>query len=168
MKRVRGFITRRALIVGLIAGGGILAASSLATKVGGFDGTAGGKVWHGQKLHAQGEDRRAERMAELKEKLMLGPEQEFAWQAFISAAQPEMRRTHVRRQSMQDEFDSLNMPQRLDRMLALSEAHRARLLERTHVIKAFYGQLSPEQQSVFDAEARLDRQRDQQSRRFQA
>lgn len=56
------------------------------------------------------------------------------------------------RQAMRGEFEKLNTPQRLDKMMAMSEARRARMLERSQAVKAFYAQLNTEQQKVFDAE----------------
>jgi Spy/CpxP family protein refolding chaperone len=53
-------------------------------------------------------------------------------------------------------------------MLAMSEARRARMAERAQAIKAFYAQLTPEQQGVFDAEAMPDRRRGHHPHRFQS
>jgi hypothetical protein len=60
---------------------------------------------------------------------------------------------------MRGEFEKLNAPQRLDKMLAMADMRRAKLAERAHAVKAFYAQLSPEQQSAFDAEAMPGRHR---------
>ena len=152
MKMFHGSFTKRGLIVGLIAGSGILAASSFAMSDGGPVSKAGCEARHGQKHHANWEARRAGHLAELKEKLKLAPEQEAAWKAFTGASQPGMRLMGGDRKAMQDEFEKLNTPQRLDKMLAMSETRRARMVERAEATKAFYAQLSPVQQSVFDAE----------------
>ena len=155
MKWIPGSFTKRALMVGLIAGSGILAASSFAMTAGGPAGKEGCEARHGQADHAKWEARRAEHLSELKEKLKLRPDQEAAWNTFASATQPRMRPAGADRQAMRGEFEKLNTPQRLDRMLAMSDAHRARMLARSQAIKAFYAQLSPAQQSVFDAEAKF-------------
>ena len=151
MKLIPGSFTKRALMVGLIAGSGILAASSFAMTAGGPAGKDGCEARHGQADHAKWEARRAEHLSELKEKLKLRPDQEAAWKVFAGAAQPGMRQAGADRQAMRGGFEKLNTPQRLDRMLAISEVRRTRMLERTQAIKAFYAQLSPAQQSVFDA-----------------
>ena len=151
MKLIPGSFTKRVLMVGLIAGSGILAASSFAMTAGGPAGKEGCEDRHGQAAHAKWEARRAEHLSELKEKLKLRPDQEAAWNTFASATQPGMRQAGADRQAMRGEFEKLNTPQRLDRMLAMSEVRRTRMLERTQAIKAFYAQLSPAQQSVFDA-----------------
>jgi hypothetical protein len=153
MKRIPGSFTKRALLVGLIAGSGILAASSFAMSAGDPAGKQGCEARHGQAAHARWEARRAARLSGLKEKLKLAPEQEAAWNTYVSATQPRMLPAGGDRQVMRGEFEKLNTPQRLDRMLAMSDARRAAMVERSQAIKAFYAQLSPAQQSVFDAEA---------------
>ncbi|MFH1818999.1 MAG: Spy/CpxP family protein refolding chaperone [Pseudomonadota bacterium] len=151
MKLIPGSFTKRVMMVGLIAGSGILAASSFAMTAGGPAGKDGCEARHGQEAHAKWEARRADHLSELKEKLKLRPDQDAAWNAFASATQPGMRQAGADRQAMRGEFEKLNTPQRLDRMLAMSEVRRTRMLERTRAIKAFYAQLSPAQQSAFDA-----------------
>jgi protein CpxP len=173
MKLIQGSITKRALLVGLIAGSGILAASSFAMSNGDAPSKAGCEARHGQKHHgefnrAKWEAKRAEHLAALKEKLKLSPEQEAAWNAFAQPVQPEMRHEDGGRQAMRDESATLNTPQRLDKMLAMSELRRAKMLERTRTIKTFYAQLTPEQQKVFDAEAMLHRHRGHHQHRFQS
>jgi protein CpxP len=168
MKLVPGSFTKRALLVGLIAGSGILAASSFAMSAGGPAGQESCEARHGQAVHAKWEARRAARLSELKEKLKLTPEQQAAWDAFASASQPGLPHAGADRQAMRGEFEKMNTPQRLDRMLAMSDARRARLLERSQTIKAFYAQLSPEQQAVFDAEAKLYPQGEHRHHRFQS
>ncbi|MES2369100.1 MAG: Spy/CpxP family protein refolding chaperone [Pseudomonadota bacterium] len=168
MKLIPGSFTKRALMVGLIAGSGILAASSFAMTAGGPAGRDGCDARQGQKIHAKWEARRAERLSELKEKLKLSPDQEAAWDTFTRAAQPGMRHASADRQAMRDEFEKLSTPQRLDKMIAMSDARRSRMLERNQAIKAFYAQLNPEQQKVFDAEAMPDPMRTREHHRFQS
>jgi Spy/CpxP family protein refolding chaperone len=157
MKLTKLAFTKRALIVGLLAGSGILAASSFAMTAVGPEGKGDCEARHGQQIHAKWEARRAEHLSGLKGKLALKPEQEVVWNAFASASQPGMRSMGGDRQAMRGEFEILNTPQRLDKMLAMSDMRRARMVERAEAIKAFYAQLTPEQQSVFDAEAMPDR-----------
>lgn len=151
MKLIPGSFAKRVLMVGLIAGSGILAASSFAMTAAGPAGKEGCDARHGQNVHAKWEARRAAHLSALQEKLKLKPDQEAAWKTFVSATQPDLRH-QADRQAMRGEFEKLSTPQRLDRMLAMAEARRARMLERSQAIKTFYAQLSPEQQKVFDAE----------------
>lgn len=120
MKSIQGSFAKRALMVGLIAGSGILAASSFAMPAGGAEGKAGCEAMQGQKVDGTWQEQRAKRLSGLKEKLNLTPAQEAAWDAFAGAAQPGMRQG-VDRQAMRAEFAKLNTPQRLDKMLAMSE-----------------------------------------------
>jgi periplasmic protein CpxP/Spy len=156
MKLIQGSFAKRALMVGLIAGSGILAASSFAMTAGAPAGKEGCEARHGQKDHAKWEERRASHLSELKDKLKLSPAQEAAWNTFTRTHQPGMRQG-VDRQAMRAEFEKLSTPQRLDKMLALSDVRRARMVERAQATKAFYAQLSPEQQGVFDAEVKANR-----------
>jgi len=160
MKSNRTVLTKRALLVGLLAGSGILAASSFAMPDSGASGKPRCEARQGQKAEARGA-RRAEHLSGLKEKLKLAPEQESAWNAFASASQPGMHRMGGDRQAMRAEFARLSTPERVDRMLARSEARRARMAGRAEAIKAFYAQLTPAQQQVFDAEAMPGRHRAQ-------
>ncbi|MHB1215120.1 MAG: Spy/CpxP family protein refolding chaperone [Thiobacillus sp.] len=157
MKLIPGSVTKRALMVGLIAGSGILAASSYAMTAG-DTGKPGCEARHGQTAHGNREEYRARHLSELKEKLKLTPEQAAAWDTFASASEPAMRQG-ADRKAMRGEFDTLSTPQRLDKMLAMSEVRHAGMVERTQAIKRFYAQLSPEQQAVFDAEAMPGRHR---------
>jgi hypothetical protein len=160
MESIKTSFSKRALMVGLIAGSGILAASAYAVTDRDPAGKPGCEARQGQKDDGKWVERRAERMTELKEKLKLAPEQEAAWDAFASASQPGMIHTGAERKAMRGEFETLNTPQRLDRMLAMSEVRRARMAERAEATKAFYAQLTPAQQSMFDAEAMPKRHRD--------
>lgn len=165
MKMIQGSFTKRALMVALIAGSGILAASSFA-----MNGSGPGKqgcefnqsnVGQTQSLQAKRGEHRARHLAALKESLKLTPAQESAWNAFTQTRQPVMQQNGFDRQARQakhDEFAKLTTPQRLDKMLAMSEQRRARMVERAEAVKSFYVQLTPEQQSVFDAKAKPARQ----------
>ncbi len=173
MKWIPSTFTRHVLAVSLIAGSGILAASAYAVTTGGSEGKSGcearqAQKHDGQKNQAGRAEKRSQHMADLKDKLNLTPEQETAWNEFVSAAQPGGGHLNADRQAMRGEFEELNTPQRLDKMLAVSEARRISMLERAHVIKAFYGQLTPEQQAVFDAEAMPRRDRSGRPHRMQS
>lgn len=168
MKLIPGSFTKRALIAGVIAGSGILAASSFAMSAGDASGEKGCAARHEQKHDARGEGMRAEHLSELKEKLKLKPEQEAAWNAFADSAQSGMRPAKADREAMRGEFEKLSTPQRLDKMLAMSDLRRTKMLERAEAIKTFYAQMTPEQQAVFDAEAKPERHRDHARDRIQS
>ena len=152
MKSIQRSFTKRALVLGLLAGSGILAASSFAMPAG--DATdREGCGQHEQKSHGNWQENRAKHLSELKEKLQLTPEQTAAWDAFAGAGAKGMA-PGMGKQAMRGEFDKLTTPQRLDKMMALSEARRDTMAKRAAAVKAFYARLTPEQQKVFDAEAK--------------
>jgi len=100
-----------------------------------------------QRMHDWQERREqhfAQRSAALKEALKLTPEQEPAWQEFMTAMQHAPQ--HARLDMNPDDFAKLSTPERLDRMRALRTQHIAEMDQRAEAIKAFYAKLSPPQQ----------------------
>lgn len=156
MKSNQGVFARRILLAGLIAGSGILAVSAFAMPEGAAAAKPGCEARQG---HADRKAQRAERLGALKEKLQLAPAQEAAWNAFVGAGQSGIKRADDDRKAMHAEFASLSTPERLDRMQAMSEMRRAKMAERAEAVKAFYTQLTPAQQKVFDAEVMTKHQR---------
>jgi hypothetical protein len=157
MSKIQSLFGKRAMMVGLLAGSAALAAASFAMPggAGGFGGRGGCEARSGQQSQTQRQDMRAKRLAGLKDKLKLQPQQEAAWQTFANTAAPgagAMGRED--RRAMRDELGKLNTPQRLDMMLTRADARRAQMVKRAEAVKQFYVQLSAEQQKVFDAEAR--------------
>jgi hypothetical protein len=164
MSRIQSLFSKRTVLVGLLAGSAALAATAFAMP-GGFGGQGGPGCEARQGQQAQVErqasrrearqEMRAKHLAGLKDKLKLQPQQESAWQAFANLAAPgkgPMGRED--RQAMRDELGKLNTPQRLDLMLTRADERRAQMVKRAEAVKQFYAQLNPEQQKVFDAEAR--------------
>lgn len=97
------------------------------------------------------QQRRAERMAALKDKLKLSTAQEGAWNTYAAAVQPSRDAKPPQRPD-RAAFSQLTTPERLDRMQARQAERAALFAKRADAIKAFYAQLSPEQQKTFDAE----------------
>jgi len=97
------------------------------------------------------QQRRAERMAALKDKLKLSTAQEGAWNTYAAAVQPSRDAKPPQRPD-RTAFSQLTTPERLDRMQARQAERAALFAKRADAIKAFYAQLSPEQQKTFDAE----------------
>ena len=91
----------------------------------------------------------AKRQAELKAQLKLTPAQEGAWNQYTSAMQPPAKGPRMDRA----EFDKLTTPQRIDRMQQRSAERQAQMKQRGDAVKAFYAQLTPEQQKVYDERA---------------
>lgn len=110
---------------------------------------------HARRAPAEREKRMAEhhakRLAELKAALKLTAAQEGAWNTFTAATQPPAR--GERPPMDREAFKNLTTPQRIDLMEQRSAEHQARMKQRGDATKAFYAQLSPEQQKVFDQRA---------------
>ncbi len=98
----------------------------------------------------------------LRDALQLRPEQEGALHAFLDSMKPPadaMARMHGPHgdgdhgngEHGDGDEQHLTTPQRLDRMLARMDQHRARLVAHAEAVKRFYAQLSPGQQKAFDA-----------------
>ena len=147
-------LTQRALLVGLLAGSGILAASAYAMADREAVARPGCEARQAIKAEGGREDRHAARMTALKEKLKLEPSQQAAWDAFAASTQPA--RLHAG-DAMRAEAATLTTPQRLERMEAMAEMRHAQMTQRIAATRAFYAQLSAEQKQVFDAEATTGR-----------
>ena len=96
----------------------------------------------------------ARRQAELKTQLKLTPAQEPAWTSWAAAMAPPAdmasRMSRESRMKMRQEMEALTTPQRIDRMNAIKAQRDADMARRNDATKAFYAQLSAEQQKVFD------------------
>lgn len=146
--------TNRVLALVLLAASSALSTNVLAMPGAGKADCTGMQGKHGQKTQAERMEQRAKHLAALKEKLNLTAQQAAAWDAFTSARQGQMPST-ADRQAMRAEMASMTTPQRIDTMLARADSRRAKMVARAEATKAFYAQLTPAQQAVFDAEARL-------------
>ena len=93
-------------------------------------------------------ERHAKRMADLKQRLQIISAQEGAWNQLVSAMQPPARQPE--QGAGRNALERLTTPKRLDRMQAMQTECQNRMAARNQAIKQFYGQLSAEQQKVFD------------------
>ena len=94
-------------------------------------------------------ERRTQRMDQLKTQLKLTAAQEGAWTTYTAAMQPPQKGPRMNR----DEMKQLTTPQRLDRMQTQMAERQQHMTQRMDAIKAFYAQLTPEQQKVYDQQA---------------
>ena len=156
MKSLPRTVNQSVIAMAMLAAGGALSMNAYALPEAGSAkadcAAMHGK--HGHKNHAQRMEQRAKHLAALKAKLNLTAQQETAWSTFTASRQGQMR-SMADRQALRTEMASMTTPQRVDRMLELSEARRAKMIERAQATKAFYAQLTPAQQAVFDAEAKF-------------
>ena len=95
------------------------------------------------------EQHQAQRMAQLKASLKITPEQEGAWSQFESAMQPPPPPERPN----PDEWTKLTTPERIDRIEQRSAEHQQHMKQFGDAVKAFYAQLTPDQQKTFDASA---------------
>ncbi len=97
----------------------------------------------------------ARHQAELKTKLSLNPAQENAWASYAAATQPPAamaaRMDPEQRKKMHDDMQKLSTPERIDRMNEMKTERDAEMAKRGAATKAFYAQLTPQQQQAFDA-----------------
>lgn len=101
-----------------------------------------------EQFRAKMEQRMAQRLGELKQKLAITPAQEAAWGTWTAALKPTPRQRVDRA-----EIERLTTPERIDRMRALRAQRNADMDKRMDATKAFYAQLSAEQKKTFDAES---------------
>jgi Spy/CpxP family protein refolding chaperone len=151
------FATRKIVAAGLLAAFGL--AAQAQTPPAAPQGTAptammghrhGGQ--DGARMHERMERRMAERQAYLKEKLQLTPAQEGAWAAWTQSVKPAHRGEKGQHRGQRAEFAKLTTPERIDRMRAMRAQRLAEMDKRADATKAFYAQLTPQQQKVFDDE----------------
>lgn len=141
----------------------LIATSTLAVAAGGIaraESTPPAPPSEQEGYHGGAEWDRAEvvekRLETLHKDLKLNASQEAAWTEWsgkIKAGRPAWKERHK-------EFESwakLPVPERMEKMLALSKEHVSRLEERLAATKAFYATLTPEQRQTFDKDFALGR-----------
>ena len=96
-------------------------------------------------------ERHAQRLDKLKAELKLSPAQEGAWNQFSAAMQPPA--PDARGPASRADFARLSTPERIDLMQKRADERHARMKQRGDATKAFYAQLTPEQQKSFDSRA---------------
>lgn len=82
----------------------------------------------------------AKHMQMLHDKLKIQPQQEAAWKTFADSMKPE-------RMAKPPMDDKATAPQRMEQMM---QSHQAEMQKRLDALKAFYAQLTPEQQKIMD------------------
>lgn len=154
------FAPKQLLIAGLLAATGMIATAQTpapaATTTAPAAGEAAAHRAHGERrgprdpaeFQKRMAERHAKHQAELKAALKLTPAQEGAWTTFTAASQPPA--PGQRQRTGREEFKKLTTPQRIDLMEKRSAERQVHMKQRGDAIKAFYAQLTPEQQKVFD------------------
>lgn len=99
-----------------------------------------------EQMQARMADMYAKRQARLHDLLKLSAQQEAAWANYQAAIKPAFDGKRMARQR----GDKLTAPERLTRALERTKQREAMLATRLQAVTAFYGQLSPAQQTLFD------------------
>src|SRR6059058_4985480 len=140
--------SRRHLIAaGLIAAAGFGAAVQAQTPPAG-PGMHGHDPAKMEQFRAKMQQRMAQKLGELKQKLAITPAQEGAWAAWTAAVQPTPHQRPDRA-----EFERLTTPERIDRMRAMRAQRNADMDKRMDATKTFYATLGGEQKKIFDTES---------------
>ena len=88
---------------------------------------------------------------DLRDALHLTPAQQSAWRDFAAANAPDADR-EARERSAEEMLPKLPAPRRVDLSIAVAKADLESLERRGAALKAFYAQLTPTQQAIFDRE----------------
>ncbi|UTH75958.1 Spy/CpxP family protein refolding chaperone [Chromobacterium sp. IIBBL 290-4] len=96
------------------------------------------KGWHMDP--AKMEAMRAKHLQMLHDKLKIQPQQEAAWQTFTAS----MKHEKMAKPAMDDKATA---PERMEQMM---QRHQAEMQKHLDALKAFYAQLTPEQQKIMD------------------
>ncbi len=148
--------SKRLFLAAVLAASGSLALAQNPSQTATAQPAAGESVQRAERmdparLQQRMAERHARRMADLKAQLRIEPQQEGAWSAYEAAMQPPAE--PWRRRMNRDELAQLNTPQRIDRMQQLAAERQQRMQQRGEATKAFYAQLAPGQQQIFDQQA---------------
>ncbi|MDR0673066.1 MAG: Spy/CpxP family protein refolding chaperone [Zoogloeaceae bacterium] len=90
------------------------------------------------------DERRTARHEKLHKALKLSEAQEAAWKAFIADDAPQWQRPD------REAFAALSTPERMEKMLELSQKRQEFMAQRLAALKTFYAQLTDEQKKTFD------------------
>jgi len=141
---------RHLIAAGLIAAAGFSAAFAQTPPA-----APAGPGMHGhdparmEQFRAKMEQRMAQRLGELKQKLAITPAQEGAWNTWTAALKP----TGPHQRPDRAEWKTLTTPERIDRMRSLRAERNAEMDRRMDATKTFYGALGADQKKVFDTES---------------
>lgn len=84
--------------------------------------------------------------SKLHDKLGITANQENAWKTFVAASKPQP----MPKKPDDADMAKLTTPERIDEHLARMKDHEAVMEKRAEAVKAFYAQLTPAQQKIFD------------------
>ena len=97
--------------------------------------------------------RHAQRLERMQQRLGITAEQEPAWQAFVVQMDAQRERMQSHRDQMRAQWDegvTLSTPERIQRRAEFMGERLAAMTEMAESVDTLYGQLTPEQQQLFD------------------
>ena len=131
----------------VIAVGGTAFAAHAQTAP--MEGRHGAAMTQEQRAAAMSEHY-AQRQAKLHDALQLTGGQEAAWAAYQNAIKPN---GDMRRGGDRAAWKTMSAPQRLEKMIAMSEQHTAKMKASVGPLNTFYSVLNPAQKKVFDEQS---------------
>lgn len=130
---------------------GLMSMPSMAAHHGESKGDMSHEMKHYDGKHDEkGADRMQARMTSIQSALNLKESQMAAWSAFEAAMKPPAKADKQDRKQHKEAFKAMTTPERLDWMQSMKAKRETEMGQRTEAIKAFYAQLTPEQQKSFD------------------
>ena len=99
----------------------------------------------------------SQQLNELRDALHLTAAQQAAWRDFAAASAPDAER-EARERSAEEMLPKLPAPRRVDLSIAVAKSDLESLERRGAALKAFYAQLTPAQQAIFDRETARQRE----------
>ena len=101
--------------------------------------------------HLKMMEKRAEKLhADLK----LSADQESAWNNLKTSMKQQAEAMHSQQRPSREEMDKLSAPERMEKHLAMQQQHLAAMQANLSEVKKFYAVLTPEQQAIFNKEAK--------------
>src|SRR3974377_1517335 len=101
--------------------------------------------------NAQQPGAQSQQLNDLHDALHLTAAQQGAWRDFAAASAPDAER-EARERSAEEMLPNLPAPRRVDLSIAVARSDLESLERRGAALKAFYAQLTPTQQAIFDRE----------------
>ena len=102
-------------------------------------------------VNAQQAGAQSQQLNDLRDALHLTAAQQAAWRDFAAASAPDAERD-ARERSAEEMLPKLPAPRRVDLSIAVAKSDLESLERRGAALKAFYAQLTPAQQAIFDRE----------------
>lgn len=94
----------------------------------------------------------AKRQAKLHDALQLSGGQESAWAAYQASIRPDG--SMMAAMGDRKAWAAMPAPQRMEKMIAMSKQHTARMESQLGALNTFYSTLNPAQKQIFDAQTR--------------